>query len=191
MPPVLFRNPGCANQSSSPFGPATKPSRDMAFDTMTLRINRGSPGRRYSLGHGLEKPSNRGLRAPCIASHEFEPELPCPDPGRGSFELFLETTVLSRGKRTTVPERVKELLKLRFTPGKLTKLLWTQEGEEMVVTRGTPQSSFMKTLLSSDGTSAVPKHVSEALKLKWTPDKVDGISWIQKGNKIIVRKGTP
>ena len=106
-------------------------------------------------------------------------------------EALLETTVLSRGKRTTVPERVKELLKLRFTPGKLTKLLWTQVGDEIIVTRGTPQSSFMKTLLSGDGTAAVPKHVREALKLKWTPDKVERISWMQKGNKIIVTRGTP
>ena len=106
-------------------------------------------------------------------------------------EVHLETTVLSRGKRTTVPERVKEFLKLRFTPGKLTKLLWTQEGEEIVVTRGTPQSSFMKTLLSRDGTAAVPKHVIEALKLKWTSDKEQRIVWIERGRKIIVRKGTP
>src|SRR2546425_13329705 len=106
-------------------------------------------------------------------------------------EVLLETTVFSRGKRTTVPERVKELLKLRITPGKLTKLLWTQEGDEIVVTRGTPQSSFMKTLLSSGGTAALPKHVREALKLKSTPDKVERILWIQKGNKIIVRKETP
>ena len=106
-------------------------------------------------------------------------------------EVLLETTVLSRGKRTTVPERVKELLKLRFTPGKLTKLLWTREGDEIVVTRGTPQSSFMKTLLSSNGTAAVPKLVREALKLKWTPDKTERILWIQKGNKIIVMRGMP
>ncbi|TLX98605.1 MAG: hypothetical protein E6K96_00115 [Thaumarchaeota archaeon] len=105
-------------------------------------------------------------------------------------EVLLETTVLSRGERTTVPQRVKELLKLRSTPGKLTKLLWTQEGDEIVVTRGTPQSSFMKTLLSSDGTAAVPKHVREALKLKWTPDKAERILWIQKGNKIIVARYT-
>ena len=82
------------------------------------------------------------------------------------------------------------MLKLRFTPGKLTKLLWTQVGDEIIVTRGTPQSSFMKTLLSGDGTAAVPKHVREALKLKWTPHKVERLLWTQKGNKIIVRKGT-
>ncbi len=99
--------------------------------------------------------------------------------------------ILSRGKRTAVPEQVKDLLDLKLTPGKLTKLLWTQEGDEIVVTKGTPQSSFMKTLLSSDGTAAVPKHVREALKLKWAADEVVRISWIQKGNQIIVRKGTP
>jgi len=49
----------------------------------------------------------------------------------------------------------------------------------------------MKTLLSGDGTAAVPKRVREALKLKWTPDKVERISWMQKGNKIIVTRGTP
>lgn len=105
-------------------------------------------------------------------------------------EVLLGTTVLSRGKRTAVPVRAKELLKLKFTSGKLTKLLWTQEGDDVVVTKGTHQSSWMKTLLSSDGTAAVPKHVREALKLKWTPGEVERILWIQKGGRIIVRKQT-
>ncbi|MDG7006675.1 MAG: hypothetical protein JRN06_00355 [Nitrososphaerota archaeon] len=103
----------------------------------------------------------------------------------------LETIILSRGKRTTVAERVKELLGLRFTPGKLTRLLWTQEGGEIVVTKGTPQSSWTKTLLTSDGTAAVPKHVREALNFKWTADEVERISWLQKGSQIVARKATP
>jgi hypothetical protein len=105
-------------------------------------------------------------------------------------EVLLDTTVFSRGKRTTVPKKAKELLNLRFTPGKLTKLLWSQEGNEIVVTKGTPQSSWMKTLLGSDESAAVPKHVREALKLKWTPDKVERILWMWKDNQIIVRKET-
>jgi len=105
-------------------------------------------------------------------------------------EKLLEITVISRGKRTIVPEPVKKLLKVRFTPGELAKVLWTQDGDEIVVTKGTPQSSFMKTLLSSNGTAAVPKHVREALKLKPTLQKEERIAWIRKGDKIIVRKET-
>jgi bifunctional DNA-binding transcriptional regulator/antitoxin component of YhaV-PrlF toxin-antitoxin module len=106
-------------------------------------------------------------------------------------ELLLGITILSSGGRTTVPKQVMEVLKLRYTSQKREKLLWLQEGDEIVVRKGTPQSSFRKTILSGDGTAAVPKHIREVLKLKSTLHKEERVTWIQKGDEIIVRKGTP
>jgi bifunctional DNA-binding transcriptional regulator/antitoxin component of YhaV-PrlF toxin-antitoxin module len=106
-------------------------------------------------------------------------------------EFLLEITTLSNGGRTTVPKQVMQVLKLRYTPQKREKLLWLQEGDEIVVRKGTLQSSFRKTILSRDGTAAVPKHIREVLKLKSTLHKEERVMWIQKGDEIIVRKGTP
>jgi bifunctional DNA-binding transcriptional regulator/antitoxin component of YhaV-PrlF toxin-antitoxin module len=100
-------------------------------------------------------------------------------------------TTLSKGRRTTVPKRVVEALGLRPTPDKKEKLLWTLEGGEIVVTKGTPQSSFKKTKLATDGTAAVPKHVREFLKLESTLHKEETMIWVQKGDWIVVRKGIP
>ena len=106
-------------------------------------------------------------------------------------ELLLATTTLSIGGRTTVPKQVMEVLKLRYTPQKREKLLWLQEGDEIVVRKGTLQSSFRKTILSRDGTAAVPRHIREVLKLKSTLHKEERLMWIQKGDEIVVRKGKP
>ncbi len=106
-------------------------------------------------------------------------------------ELRLGTTILSSGGRTTVPRQVMEVLKLRYTPQKREKLLWIQEGDVIVVSKGTLQSSFRKTILSRDGTAAVPRHIREVLKLSTTLHKEEKVIWIQRGNKIIVRKGPP
>jgi bifunctional DNA-binding transcriptional regulator/antitoxin component of YhaV-PrlF toxin-antitoxin module len=106
-------------------------------------------------------------------------------------EFLLGITTLSSGGRTSVPKQVMEVLKLRYTPKKREKLLWLQEGDEIVVRKGTLQSSFRKTILSGDGTAAVPKHIREVLKLKFTLQKEERVIWIQKGDEIIVRKGTP
>jgi translation initiation factor IF-1 len=106
-------------------------------------------------------------------------------------EFLLGITTLSSGGRTSVPKQVMEVLKLRYTPKKREKLLWLQEGDEIVVRKGTLQSSFRKTILSRDGTAAVPKHIREVLKLKFTLQKEERVIWIQKGDEIIVRKGTP
>ena len=106
-------------------------------------------------------------------------------------ELALGITILSSGGRTTVPRQVMEVLKLRYTPQKREKILWTQEGDEVVVSKGTPQSSFRKTILSRGGRAAVPKHVREALKLKPILHREERLIWIQKGEEIFVRKGTP
>ncbi len=84
-----------------------------------------------------------------------------------------------------------EVLKLRYTPQKREKILWIQEGDEVVVSKGTLQSSFRKTILSRGGTAAVPKHIMEALKLRPTLHKEERMIWIQKGDEIIVRKGAP
>lgn len=82
-------------------------------------------------------------------------------------------------------------MELKPTPDKKGKLLWTQEGREIVVTKGTQQSSFKKTRVAFDGTAAVPKHVREFLKLKSTLSKEETMVWIQKGDQVIVRKGKP
>ena len=104
-------------------------------------------------------------------------------------ELALGITILSSGGRTTVPRQVMEVLKLRYTPQKREKILWTQEGDEVVVSKGTPQSSFRKTILSRGGRAAVPKHIREVLKLKSTLHEEERMLWIRKGDEIVVRKG--
>jgi hypothetical protein len=84
-----------------------------------------------------------------------------------------------------------ELLNLRYSAQKREKLLWTQNGDEIVVTEGTPQSSYQKTILSRGGTAAVPKHIRRALKLSSAPDREEMMIWIRKRDGVIVRKGTP
>ena len=106
-------------------------------------------------------------------------------------ELLIGTTTLSRGGRTAVPSEVMELLDLRYSPHKREKLLWTQKGDEIVVTKGTPQSSYQKTILSRGGGAAVPKHIRKALKLDSALDRQERLIWIRKGDEVIVRKGTP
>lgn len=83
-----------------------------------------------------------------------------------------------------------ELLDLRYTSQKREKLLWTRKGDEIIVTKGTPQSSYQKTILSRGGRAAVPKHIRNALKLKSTLRREERMIWIRKGDEVIVRKGT-
>jgi len=106
-------------------------------------------------------------------------------------EILLGMTILTRGGRTNVPQEVREVLKLKPTRSKKEKLLWTQEGDEIIVRRGTPQSSFRKTIISRDGTAAVPKHIREFLKLESKPQKEERILWGRKGDAVIVKKGGP
>jgi len=106
-------------------------------------------------------------------------------------ELPLGITVVSGGGRTVIPERVLELLNLRYAPQSRQKLLWTQEGSDVVVKKGTMDSSFRKTILSKGGKTAVPKHIRKILKLKATPEDGERMIWVQRGKDIIVRKGTP
>jgi bifunctional DNA-binding transcriptional regulator/antitoxin component of YhaV-PrlF toxin-antitoxin module len=104
---------------------------------------------------------------------------------------LLGVTALSKGGRTNVPKRVRDTMNLKPTLQKREKLLWTQEGDEITVSKGTPQSSFRKTILSRDGTAAFPRHIREALKLESTPSKEERVLWVRKGGKVVVRKGTP
>jgi hypothetical protein len=110
-------------------------------------------------------------------------------------EKTLGATILvmvgGHGGRTTIPKQVMETLKLRYSPQKREKLLWTQEGEDVVVTKGTPQSDFRKTILSRGDNAAVPKRICEALKLKLVPHREERLVWIQRGKDIIVRREAP
>jgi hypothetical protein len=106
-----------------------------------------------------------------------------------SNELLLGITVLSAGGRTPVPRRVIEVLKLKPTLHERVKLLWTQEGGEVTVKKGTLQSSYKKTILGKGGRAAVPMHIREVLRLKSTLDKEERMIWVQKGDEIVVRRG--
>ena len=105
-------------------------------------------------------------------------------------EVLLGITILNAGGRTTVPPKVREALDLESTPDRKEKILWTQVRDNIVVTKGTPESSFKKTLLSASGMAAIPKHARKFLKLKSTLHKEDSVLWLQKGDEIIVRKAT-
>lgn len=107
-------------------------------------------------------------------------------------EETLGVTVLvavgGHGGRTTIPKQVMEALELRYSPQKREKLLWAQEGDEVVVTKGSPQSDFRKTMLSRGYTTAVPKHICETLKLKLVRHREERLVWIRRGKDILVRR---
>jgi len=105
-------------------------------------------------------------------------------------EPLLGETILNRGGTTNVPEKVMEALGLKPKPGERSKLLWTMAGDEVIVSRGTPQSDWRKTMLRKNGTAAVPRHIQQALKLRITSQNEERVLWIRKGDRIIVRKGT-
>jgi hypothetical protein len=103
-------------------------------------------------------------------------------------EILLGITILSTGGRTSVPKPVMEMLKLNSSLRKKEKILWTQEGDDIIVRKGSPRSSFRKTKLSTAGKAAVPRHARAALNLRSTPSREDMVVWLQKGDEIIVRK---
>jgi hypothetical protein len=105
-------------------------------------------------------------------------------------EIPLGITILSKRRVTNVPQEVIDALKLKPTLNRREKLLWTQEGDEIIVGKGTPQSSYKKTKLRRGGRAAVPRHIFEALKMKSTPQKEERLIWIRKGDRVFVRKGT-
>lgn len=113
-------------------------------------------------------------------------------PDGGSVEEILGVTVLTaiggHGGRTSVPKPVMEALRLRYSPKKREKLLWGLQGGEIVVTKGTSESDFRKTIISRGDTSAVPKHICEALKLRPTLQRSESLVWIRRGEVILVRR---
>lgn len=103
--------------------------------------------------------------------------------------LDLGTTILSPGGRTVIPDRVMEVLRLEPALNETQKVLWTEADGEVVVSKGTPQSSFRKTLVSRDGMAAVPKHIRKALGLETGEGRQDSLVWMRRGDEVVVRKG--
>src|SRR5260370_39890674 len=81
-------------------------------------------------------------------------------------DFVLAETILNRGGATQVPEKVMEALGLKPKPGERSKLLWTPAGDEVTVTKGTPQSDWRKIMLRKKGTAGIPKHVRKALTMR-------------------------
>jgi hypothetical protein len=81
------------------------------------------------------------------------------------------------------------MLGLKPKLGERSKLLWTPAGDDVIVTKGTPQSDWRKTMLRKNGTAAIPRHIQQALKLKITPHGEETLLWIRKGDQIVIRKG--
>jgi hypothetical protein len=105
-------------------------------------------------------------------------------------ELVLGETALSRGGTTGVPEKVIEALSLKPRPGERSKLLWTLSGDEVIVTKGSPQSDWRKTMLRKNGTAAIPRHIQQALRMRSSAREEEKVVWARKGGQIVVRKGT-
>jgi hypothetical protein len=104
-------------------------------------------------------------------------------------DLLLGETILNRGGTTQVPDKVMEALGLKPKPGERSKLLWTPAGEDVMVTKGTPQSDWRKTMLRKNGTTAIPRHIQQALTLKITSHGEEKLLWISRGDQIVIRKG--
>jgi hypothetical protein len=116
----------------------------------------------------------------------FSSSRPRPDLAR---DLLIAETILNRGGTTQVPEKVMEALGLKPKPGERSKLLWTPAGDDVIVTKGTPQSDWRKTMLRKNGTAAIPRHIQQALTLRITSHGDETLLWIRKGNQIVIRKG--
>jgi len=81
-----------------------------------------------------------------------------------------------------------EALGLNPKPGERSKLLWTPAEDKVIVTKGTPQSDWRKTMLRKNGTAAVPRHIRQALTLRSTPYGEERLLWIRKGDQVVVKK---
>jgi len=55
-------------------------------------------------------------------------------------DFLLGETILNRGGTTNLPEKVMEALGIEPKPGERSKLLWTPAGDDVIVTKGNPQS---------------------------------------------------
>jgi hypothetical protein len=104
-------------------------------------------------------------------------------------DFLLAETILNRGGTTQVPEKVMEALGLKPKPGERSKLLWTPAGDDVIVTKGTPQSDWRKTMLRKNGTAAIPRHIQQALTLRTTSNSEERLLWMRRGDQIVVRKG--
>jgi len=104
-------------------------------------------------------------------------------------DFLLGETILNRGGTTQVPEKVMEALGLKPKPGERSKLLWTPEGDDVIVTKATPQSDWRKTMLRKNGTAAIPRHIQKALTLRNTSHSEEKLIWIRRGDQIVIRKG--
>ena len=102
-------------------------------------------------------------------------------------DVLIAETILNRGGTTQVPEKVMEALGLK-PKGERSKLLWTPAGDEVIVTKGTPQSDWRKTMLRKNGTAAIPRHIQKALTLRNSSHSEEKLIWIRRGNEIIIRK---
>lgn len=102
--------------------------------------------------------------------------------------LLLGKTILNRGGTTNIPENVMEALSLKPKSGERSKLLWTPAVNEVIVTKGTPQSDWRKTMVRTNGTAAIPKHIQQALKLKITSNGDEKLLWIRKGDRVVVKR---
>ena len=103
-------------------------------------------------------------------------------------DFLLAETILNRGGTTQVPEKVMEALGLKPKPGERSKLLWTPAGDEVIVTKGTPQSDWRKTMLRKNGTAAIPRHIQKALTLRNSSHSEEKLIWIRRENQIVIRK---
>jgi hypothetical protein len=101
---------------------------------------------------------------------------------------LLGETILNRGGTTFVPERVMKVLGLEPRPGERSKLLWTASGRKVTVAKGTPQSDWRKTMLRRNGTTAIPRHIRQALKLKTTSRDDERVQWVLMWGHVTVRR---
>ena len=104
-------------------------------------------------------------------------------------DFLLGETILNRGGTTNLPEKMMEALGTEPKPGERSKLLWTPAGDDVIVTRGTPQSDWRKTMIRKNGTAAIPRHIQQALTLKISSHGEERLLWIRKGDQIVIRKG--
>ena len=105
-------------------------------------------------------------------------------------ELVLGETILNKVGAGKIPERVMEALALKPMPGERLKLLWTPARDEVIVTKGTPQSDWRKTMLRKNGTTTIPRHIRHVLRLRITAHGGGRVLWIQTGGQIVIRKWT-
>src|SRR5712692_323221 len=103
-------------------------------------------------------------------------------------DLLIAESILNRGGTTQVPEKVMEALGLKPKQSERSKLLWTPAGDEVIVTKGTPQSDWRKTMLRKNGTAAIPRHIQKALTLTNSSHSEEKLIWIRRGNQIVIRK---